>query len=76
MLVYVPEFVCIFTKRIFHQALPAGKPLPEHADMEEVTMKQADLSHMGQSAAGRGGAYDEDDEGDGQGGQRVQCAQQ
>lgn len=62
--------------RVFQQALPAGKPLPEHADAEEVTMKQADLTNMGQNAAGRGGAYEEDDEEGGGGGQRVQCAQQ
>jgi hypothetical protein len=59
-----------------YQALPAAAPLPKHDDAEEVTMQDADLSHMGQNAHGRGGAYDEDDDEEGRGGQRVQCAQQ
>ena len=58
------------------QALPAGPTIAPCADAEEVTMRNADLSSMGQNAHGRGGAYDDDDEEDGRGGQRVQCVQQ
>lgn len=58
------------------KALPAGPALAACADAEEVTMRNADLSSMGQNAHGRGGAYDDDDDEDGRGGQRVQCAQQ
>jgi len=58
------------------KALPAGPTIAPCADAEEVTMRNADLSSMGQNAHGRGGAYDDDDEEDGRGGQRVQCAQQ
>lgn len=71
--------VCCFEgalKCLIWQALPAAPPLPKHDDAEEVTMTDADLSSMGQNAHGRGGAYEEDDEEDGRGGQRVQCAQQ
>ena len=49
------------------QALPAGKPLEQHADAEEVTMHEADLTHMGQNSHGHGGACDEDDEEEGRG---------
>jgi DnaJ-class molecular chaperone len=59
------------------KALPAGAPKPDAgADVEEVVMRDADLESMGQSNRNMGGAYDEDDDEDGRGGQRVQCAQQ
>jgi hypothetical protein len=62
---------------VFRQALPAGPTIAPCADAEEVLMREADLSSMGQNSNGRGGgAYDEEDDEEGRGGQRVQCAQQ
>ncbi len=62
---------------VLRQALPAGPTMAPCADAEEVLMREADLSSMGQSANGRGGgACDEEDDEEGRGGQRVQCAQQ
>jgi len=57
------------------KALPAAPPLPKLEDAEEVTMKDANIAKMGESTA-RGGATDDDEDEDGRGGQRVQCAQQ
>jgi len=58
------------------QALPTPEALPPHDEAEEVTMHDADLQNLGRGAGGRAGAYDEDDEDEMRGGQRVQCAQQ
>uniref|UniRef100_A0A6U4Y5A6 J domain-containing protein n=2 Tax=Hemiselmis andersenii TaxID=464988 RepID=A0A6U4Y5A6_HEMAN len=57
------------------KALPPPAKLPAVSDEhEEVTMHKADLEHLGRNAHGQ--QHQDDDDEDGRGGQRVQCAQQ
>jgi len=59
------------------QALPSAPSIPPHNEAEEVVMHDADISNLGKGTGhGRTGAYDEDDDEDMRGGQRVQCAHQ
>mmetsp|Transcript_11562 Transcript_11562/g.26465 ORF Transcript_11562/g.26465 Transcript_11562/m.26465 type:complete len:424 (-) Transcript_11562:573-1844(-) len=58
-------------------ALPSAPSIPPHNEAEEVVMHDADISNLGKGTGhGRTGAYDEDDDEDMRGGQRVQCAHQ
>mmetsp|Transcript_71250 Transcript_71250/g.190229 ORF Transcript_71250/g.190229 Transcript_71250/m.190229 type:complete len:360 (-) Transcript_71250:6-1085(-) len=63
---------------VLERCLPRAEAPQIPMDAEEVTMRNADLAHMGANAGGRGSSHlDEDgDEDMGGGGRGVQCAQQ